>query len=62
MAQRILVVEDEPAIADNITYALRTEGLEVAWCTTGEEVARALRRLLVSDRHVCYPHFVRHHG
>ena len=42
MAQRILVVEDEPAIADNITYALRTEGLEVVWCSTGEEATRAL--------------------
>jgi CheY-like chemotaxis protein len=26
MAQRILVVEDEPAIADTITYALATDG------------------------------------
>ena len=42
MAQRILVVEDEPAIADTITYALRTEGFEVAWCSTGEEATRAL--------------------
>lgn len=42
MAQKILVVEDEPAIADNITYALRTEGFEVAWCSTGEEAIRVL--------------------
>lgn len=42
MAQRILVVEDEPAIADTITYALRTEGFEVAWCSTGEEATRVL--------------------
>ncbi len=37
---RILVVEDEPAIADNIRYALETESFEVAWCATGEEALR----------------------
>ncbi|MBN2308741.1 MAG: two-component system response regulator CreB [Candidatus Hydrogenedentes bacterium] len=42
MAQRILVVEDEPAIADNIVYALETEGFEVAWCATGEDARRSL--------------------
>jgi len=39
---RVLVVEDEPAIADNITYALRTEGFEVTWCVTGQEALRIL--------------------
>lgn len=42
MADRILVVEDEPAIADNISYALSTEGFEVDWCTTGEEAKTLL--------------------
>ena len=42
MPQRILVVEDEPAIADNVTYALLTEGFEVLCCATGEEGLRAL--------------------
>lgn len=37
MAPKILIVEDEPAIADNIRYALSTEGFEVSWCSTGEE-------------------------
>jgi len=32
---RILVVEDEPAIADTIVYALSTDGFEPAWCATG---------------------------
>lgn len=41
MSKRILVVEDEPAIAETITYALTTEGFEVAWCSTGSE-ARAI--------------------
>ncbi|MEW6745367.1 MAG: two-component system response regulator CreB [Planctomycetota bacterium] len=34
---RILVIEDEPAIADTIVYALETEGLEAIWCGTAEE-------------------------
>jgi two-component system catabolic regulation response regulator CreB len=40
--QKILVVEDEPAIADNITYALATEGFEPTWCATGREGLAAL--------------------
>jgi two-component system, OmpR family, catabolic regulation response regulator CreB len=34
---RILIVEDEPGIADTLQYALRTEGFEPAWVATGEE-------------------------
>jgi two-component system catabolic regulation response regulator CreB len=34
---RILVVEDEPGIADTLQYALRTDGFEPAWAATGEE-------------------------
>ena len=32
--QRILIVEDEPSIADNIVYALNSEGFEAQWCAT----------------------------
>jgi two-component system catabolic regulation response regulator CreB len=32
----ILVVEDEPGIADTLQYALRTEGFEPRWCASGE--------------------------
>jgi two-component system, OmpR family, catabolic regulation response regulator CreB len=42
VAHHILVVEDEPAIADAILYALRTEGFEVTWSTTGEELLQHL--------------------
>ena len=42
MPQTLLVVEDEPAIADNITYALRTDGFEVRWCATGGEAMDVL--------------------
>jgi two-component system catabolic regulation response regulator CreB len=32
----ILIVEDEPGIADTLQYALRTEGFEPVWAATGE--------------------------
>ena len=37
MKPRVLIVEDEPGIADTLQYALRTDGFEPAWCATGEE-------------------------
>jgi two-component system, OmpR family, catabolic regulation response regulator CreB len=36
MKPLILIVEDEPAIADTIKYALATDGFEPLWCNTGE--------------------------
>jgi two-component system catabolic regulation response regulator CreB len=44
MATRILLIEDEPAIADTLTYALATEGLEPVWCTTGQAAIEELRK------------------
>jgi two-component system catabolic regulation response regulator CreB len=42
MPHRILIVEDEPSIADNILYSLESEGFAPCVCTTGEEaLARA---------------------
>jgi two-component system catabolic regulation response regulator CreB len=32
---RVLLIEDEPSIADNILFALRTEHFEPVWCATG---------------------------
>ena len=32
---RILIIEDEPAIADTLLYALKTEGFAPEWCATG---------------------------
>jgi len=43
MKPRILIVEDEPGIADTLQYALRTEGFEPQWCATGEEAVSAAR-------------------
>src|SRR5262245_56204587 len=38
----ILIVEDEPGIADTLQYALRTEGFEPAWCASAEGALAAL--------------------
>ena len=43
MRPRILIVEDEPGIADTLQYALRTDGFEPAWCATGEEAIASAR-------------------
>jgi two-component system catabolic regulation response regulator CreB len=37
----ILIVEDEPGIADTLQYALRTEGFEPRWCASGEAALTA---------------------
>jgi two-component system catabolic regulation response regulator CreB len=39
---RILIIEDEPAIADTLLYALRTEGFDPEWCATGRAGLAAL--------------------
>ena len=39
----ILIIEDESAIVDNIEYALKTEGFETLWCSTGQEGLEALK-------------------
>jgi len=53
MVPKILLIEDEPSIADNILYALRTEGMEVVWRSTAREGLLALKEsafaLLVLD-------------
>ncbi len=36
MPDKILLVEDESSIADNISYALSTEGFELVWRETGK--------------------------
>ena len=35
--KKILLVEDEPSIADNIIYALKTENFAPVWCQTGRD-------------------------
>jgi two-component system catabolic regulation response regulator CreB len=39
---KILIIEDEPAIADTLLYALKTEGFEPHWCATGQAGVAAL--------------------
>lgn len=41
--RKILLVEDEPSIADNILYALKTEGFVPTWCQTGQDAAARLK-------------------
>lgn len=41
---RILVIEDEPAIAETSTYALSTDGFEVAWAATGQAALALLEQ------------------
>ena len=43
MKPRILIVEDEPGIADTLQYALRTDGFDPAWVATGEEAVAQVR-------------------
>jgi len=40
---RILIVEDEPAIAEAVAWALRAEGFEATHCLTGGEALRLAR-------------------
>jgi two-component system catabolic regulation response regulator CreB len=42
MRPRILVVEDEPAIADTIVYALSTDGFDPLWCASGAAARQGL--------------------
>lgn len=44
MKARILIVEDEPAIVDNLQYALETEGFETLSRFTGAEIPSLLDR------------------
>lgn len=43
MASTVLLVEDESAIADNVIYALRTEGFTVQWRSLGHEALAHVR-------------------
>jgi two-component system catabolic regulation response regulator CreB len=45
---RILVVEDEPSIADNIVYSLESEGFMPVVCRTGAEALEQAKRELWS--------------
>jgi two-component system catabolic regulation response regulator CreB len=42
MRPRVLLVEDEKAVAETIVYALSTDGCDVRWVTTGAEARAAL--------------------
>lgn len=44
MVQRILVIEDEPSIAETTTYALNTDGFETVWASTGQHAIDILKQ------------------
>lgn len=44
MKPRILIVEDEPAIADNIKFALEIDGFEAIWHSSGKQVLSLLSK------------------
>lgn len=44
----ILIVEDEPAIADMLKYALSSEGYSVEWVVTGAEALQCLKKTAFS--------------
>jgi two-component system catabolic regulation response regulator CreB len=46
--QTILVVEDEPPIAETIVYALQTENFAVLWKTTGRDALAAMQQQTVA--------------
>lgn len=46
--KKILVVEDEPSILDNITYALQTDGFEPLCCGTGKDAWVVLNKEKIS--------------
>lgn len=39
---KILIIEDEGGIVDNIVYALKTEGFQTSWCSTGMDGLKVL--------------------
>ncbi len=41
---QVLIVEDEPAIADTVIYALETEGIRSHWVSTGTEAIAFIRQ------------------
>jgi two-component system catabolic regulation response regulator CreB len=48
MKPKVLIVEDEPAIVDNIQYALETDGFEPIWHSSGREVLTLLQQQTIS--------------
>ena len=41
---QVLLVEDEPSIADAVLYALESEGVSCVWAPTGDEALRHVRK------------------
>ncbi|HBC87527.1 MAG TPA: two-component system response regulator CreB [Lentisphaeria bacterium] len=48
MKQNILIIEDEPSIADNISYVLETEGFNPVWKNTATSGKKSLKNENIS--------------
>jgi two-component system, OmpR family, catabolic regulation response regulator CreB len=48
MKPTILIIEDEGGIVDNIVYALKTEGYNTKWCSTGIEGLEEVKKIEIS--------------
>ena len=48
MKPKILIIEDEAGIVDNILYALKTDGFDTIWCATGNEGLEAISKNEIS--------------
>jgi two-component system catabolic regulation response regulator CreB len=48
MKTKILLVEDEGGIVDNIIYALKTDGFDIKWCSTGHEALLSVKNEHIS--------------
>ena len=51
--ERILIVEDEPAVARGLEYGLKKEGFSVIWAETGK---RALELARSNEPHLILLH------
>ena len=47
MAKNILLIEDEATIAENVIYALETEGFTVTWKPLGQKGLDVLHNLSI---------------
>ena len=54
MDQTMLIVEDAPAIAENIRLGLETEGFVTRWLTIGPEVLPLLSQTPAHPGQSCY--------
>ena len=48
MKSKVLIIEDEAGIVDNIIYALKTDGYNTQWCATGKDGLKVIEKENIS--------------